>query len=106
MEQLYRKEQHGKAVRYVPVAAEETGPVLTYTDAQCLTVAGTLGTVLLTIFERNIPPHKRVARKINAVQAAILDLYAGTGAKIDDELAEQVFTTWDRTMREMAGVNP
>lgn len=102
---LYRKVMKGQRTTYESVT-DGPGPVLTYTEEQCLTVAGALGTVLLTIFERNIPPHSRIARKINNVQAAILDLYAGTGAHIDDGLAEQVFQTWDRTMKEIAGVMP
>ena len=76
--------------------------VLEFTEAQCLTAAGALGAVLLAVFERNIPPHKKVARKIKAVEAAILDLFQGTGAEIDDEVAELMIETWDRVMKEVA----
>lgn len=99
-EQLYRKEVSAKGkVSYNPVRAEEPqGPSITLTDAQCLTVAGALGTTLLMLYERLNPPHKKVARKIKAVEVAILDLYQGTGEGIDRELAEMIAEVWDRTM--------
>jgi hypothetical protein len=94
----------GGKVSYQPVtAAEETKTVLNLSEPQCLTAAGALGVTLLMIFERNIPSHKLVARKIAAVKAAVLDLYKGTGEAIDDETADLIFKAWDGTMKSLAG---
>lgn len=78
-----------------------------FTDGQCLTMAGSLGVILLTTFERNFKPMKNgtphiVARKIKAVQEAILDLYKSTGQPIDDRYAELVCKVWDETMIRMS----
>ena len=102
-EQLYIKTMKGKRVVYQPVVEQST-PALNLTESECLTAAGLLGVTLLMIFERNIPPHKKVSRKINAVKAAILDLYRGTGEPIHDDIAELIFTTRDKTMKVLSGV--
>lgn len=102
-EQLYRRVQQGQRVRYEahqPEQPQET--VLNFTDAQCITAAGALGATLLIIFERNIPQHKKVARKIRAVEDAILELFRGTGEPLDREIAELFCATWDKTMRELS----
>jgi len=104
---LYRRIQQGNRIRYEPVASEaETATAVTFTDAQCLSAAGALGVMLLIVFERMIPPHKRVARKIKAVQEAVLALYAGTGEPIDDEIATLMCATWDRVMKEISVDDP
>lgn len=100
--QLYRKTMQGKRVVYVPVT-DEPQTVLNLTEAECLTAAGALGVTLLMIFERNIPAHKLVARKISAVKTAVLDLYKGTGEAIDDDIAELIFKAWDRSMKSLSG---
>ena len=103
MEQLYRKVLKGKVVRYEPVEAVEaqTEPTIYYNldEQQSLTAAGSLGVILLMLFERHVPPHKRVARKIKAVETAILDLYKGTGKEIDNEVADAVCRAWDKAMK-------
>ena len=104
-ETLYRKVMKGKRTTYVPVAPEpEPETVLEFTEGQCLTAAGALGTMLLMVFEKNLPKMKNgspsiVARKIKAVEAAILDLYRGTGKKIDDNIADVMARAWDTAMR-------
>jgi hypothetical protein len=104
-EQLYKKVMKGKRTTYELVVDDSPDTVLTFTEGQCLTAAGALGVTLLTIFERNIPPHKRIARKIQTVKDSVLDLYAGTGEPIQDDIANLIFKTWDKVMREMeAGV--
>lgn len=101
---LYRRVQKGKTCRY-ELVTEQPEPVttVTFTDEQCITAAGALGVVLMMVFERIIPPHKLVARKIKAVEAAILDLYRGTGQALDEDVAEQMCRTWDQTMKIMSG---
>lgn len=88
-------------VSYQPVV-EDTPTVVALSDAQCLTAAGALGLTLLCLFERHFPAHKRVARKIKAVETAITDLYAGNGEAIDTEIADHFCKAWDKTMLEMS----
>jgi hypothetical protein len=106
--QLYEKVMIGKRTtyrEYTPVEEPETLTDINFTEAECLTAAGALGMMLLMVFERNVPAHKVVARKIKALEASILDLYKGTGAPIDDNIAELMAITWDRTMKSIsAGV--
>jgi len=88
-------------VTYVEVVEDDT-VVIELTDEQCLTAAGSLGLTLLCLFERNFPEHKKVARKIKAVEQAVLDLYRSTGQPIDPLLADDFCKAWDRTIREMS----
>lgn len=100
MEQLYRKVIKGKRVTYEPVAPDQEEPtVYDLTDGQALTAAGALGVTLLCLFERFIPPHKRIARKIRAVTNAILDLYSGNGHPIDQDVQEWVCKSWELAMK-------
>jgi hypothetical protein len=102
-ETLYRKTMKGKRVVYEAVTPEaEPETVVTFTDKQAITAAGALGVTLLIVFERIIPPHKRVARKIKAVENAILDLFHGTGESIDDEICQVMCRTWDETMKRIS----
>lgn len=103
--QLYIKETTpGGKVRYMPYEPPQDNDTTTITlnDAECLTAAGTLGCVLLGLFEKHIPAHKLVARKIKAVELAMLNLYAGTGQVIDPKITTLMLKTWDRTMLQMS----
>lgn len=91
-----------KYVPYHPPCNDEPMTTITFNDAECLTAAGTLGCVLLGLFDRHIPPHKLVARKIKAVETALLNLYSGTGQRVDPKITELILKTWDRTMIEMS----
>lgn len=102
MDQLYKKTTQGGRVRYVP-HVEEVTRTIELTDAQALTAAGALGVTLLGLFERFIPPHKRIARKIKAVENAVLDLFQGTGHPIDEETSRWLCESWDRAMKIGAG---
>lgn len=109
-EQLYKRVMKGKRTTYEPVIDDEPVTVITFTDAQALTAAGALGTMLLMVFERNMKKMKNgtpglAERKIRVVQAAILDLYKGTGEAIDDEIADLMATTWDRVMKEVSATH-
>lgn len=101
MSQLYKKVMVGKRTTYQPVVADEP-TIVALTDKQCISAAGALGVTLLALFERHFPPHKRVARKIKAVEEAIIDLYTGNGEALDDEIATHFCIAWDETMRRMA----
>lgn len=104
-EQLYRRVMKGKRVSYEPFVEPEQEPVVhNLTDRQALTVAASLGCTLLILFERHFPAHQRSARKIKAVERAILDLFAGSGEQLDPEIADWVCKCWDETMRRAEGL--
>jgi hypothetical protein len=98
-EPLYRKLKNNRYQEIKPEEEEVT--TLTFTDGQCITAAASLGVTLLMIFERNIPPHKRIARKISNVRESILDLFAGTGEPLHPDIAEKICKCWDKTMRSL-----
>lgn len=98
----YTKEISPKGKVTYKEVIEDDVAVIELTDEQCLTAAGSLGITLLSIFERNFLEHKRVAKKIKAVEQSVLDLYSGTGKPIDPELADYFCKAWDRTIREMS----
>lgn len=102
-EVLYRKTMKGKRTVYEPVQSE-TEPVayINLTDGQMISAVATLGTVLLMLAERNFPEHKLLHRKIKAVEAAILDLYNGTGQHVDLEICDHFCATWDRVLKELS----
>lgn len=100
--QLYEKHQTGSRVRYVPhVPIEETPTIIEMSDKQMLTVAGALGITLLTLYERVLPPHKRVARKVEKVKDSVVDLFQSAGDPVDVETMEWLANAWDSTMRSM-----
>jgi hypothetical protein len=98
-EQLYRKTMQGGRVRYIPVVEPEE-EIIDYklSDEQSVTVAGTLGTTLLCIFERFLPPHKRVMRKIAAVEGAIYDLFESNSKEINHEVSQWVVDCWNKAV--------
>lgn len=100
--QLYERitSPDGK-VSYKPIK-EESPQIVNMSDKEMLTVAGALGITLLMVYERVIPPHKRIARKIDAVKSAVCDLYAGAGEPVDEETIEYFCRAWDKTMRMMS----
>lgn len=104
--QLYtREETPGGKVRYLPYNLpndDDLTTTITFDEGECLTAAGTLGCVLLGLFEKHFPSHKLVARKIKAVETALLELYRGTGKKIDPKITTLILKTWDRTMIQMS----
>ena len=104
MPELYEKVMKGRRTTYVPYSPVTDATVVEFdlNEAQCLTAAGALGVTLLNIFERHIPAHKRNARKIKAVQDAVLSLYAGSGQAIDVRLADVICKSWDQTFKQFA----
>lgn len=101
--QFYKKIMVGKRTTYQPVESEpEPVSCIVMTDAQMLTAAGALGATLLCLYERVLPPHKRIARKVKAVEDAILNLYHGSGEAIDPEISDHVCKSWDRAMKDLS----
>lgn len=78
-----------------------TTKIVHLNEIQCLTAAASLGITLLMLFQKHMPEHKKVAKKIKVVEEAITDLYCGTGQNIDMEVAEHFLNAWDLTMMEM-----
>lgn len=104
-QELYRKVTKGKAVRYElvqPEPEDNTVTTITFSNAECVTVAGSLGIVLLKLAQRNMQPHQLVARKIKAVETAISDLFRNTGEKLQLDIAEGVMRCWDETMKRVS----
>lgn len=111
MDTLYRKIQKGKSVRYEAVQPEPDGSApltdqtvttITFTDRECLTVAASLGIVLLDLAQHNMQPHQLVARRVKAVEDAVKDLFSGTGEALRVDIAEGVMRCWDETMQRIS----
>ena len=68
------------------------------TDKQAITIAGTLGITLLMNYQRLMPPHKLVARKVKAVEDAVVDLFRSTGSPVDTETLKWVLDCWDKAV--------
>lgn len=68
------------------------------TDEQAVTIAGTLGISLLINYQRLMPPHKLVARKVKAVENAIVDLFRSTGQQVDTEVLKHILKCWDEAV--------
>ena len=104
---LYTKEISPKGKVTYKEVIEDDFVVVELTDEQCLTAAGTLGVTLLALFERHFKPMKNgtphlTARKIKAVEEAILDLYKGTGKPVNRDIMDDFCKAWDHTMRAMS----
>lgn len=100
---LYERVQVGKSVRYVehvPVTKEV--PVVDEFDSgELITLGVSLGMMMLMILEKQLPSHARNARKLQALQAAILDLAKGHGKPIDPAMADYWVDVWNRVMSEI-----
>lgn len=104
-EQLYRKTQKGKSVRYEPIQPEpvdNTVTTITFSNSECVTVAASLGIVLLKLAQINMKPHQLIARKIKAVETAISELFKGTGETLQLDISEGVMRCWDETMQRIS----
>lgn len=100
---LYKKVQQGNRVRYVE-HVPEANPVpecSEFDNAELITLGVSLGVMMLMILEKQIPPHARNARKIKALENAILDLAKGHGAPITEEMTQYWVDVWNRVMFEV-----
>lgn len=99
-QELYLKKMHGKQVRYVPYDPQITDMELT--EAQILTLAGSLGIVVLSQYHKLVPSHRRNARKIKAVENALLDMLQGSGQDLDDSMADYAIACWNKAAMLMS----
>lgn len=101
-EVTYRKVMCGKRTTYVPILeAMEDECVQTYgdlTNQQLITMAGTLGVVVMYSLERNVKMTPLIERRIKSYRLATHELVKGTGHHIDDELRDHVMRSWDLAM--------
>lgn len=72
------------------------------TGGQLVTAVGTLAVKAIHGYHVLLPEHKRVAKKVEKVKAAVLEMYKETGAHIEDEIIDFVSAAWDGTMRKLA----
>ncbi len=102
---LYERIETGQRVSYKPYQPEIDDRELT--DGQVATLVSALGVTMIENYLRNVPEHKRLARKVKAVEAAIIDLFQGTGQQIDDEICTYVMDCWNLAMVNMSkGAKP
>lgn len=101
MTETYRKVMKGKRTTYelIPPEPTQEPEIRNLTDKQLITAAGALGVTLLCLYERTFPPHKRIAKKVKALEGAVLDLFHGTGEPVDVEVVNWLCQCWDGTMK-------
>ena len=68
------------------------------TDEQAVTIAGVLGISLLMNYRRLMPPHKLIARKVKAVEDAVVDLFRSSGHPVNEALVKCFLDCWDRAV--------
>jgi hypothetical protein len=75
------------------------------TEEQLISAVGSLAVMAIHGYQALLPEHKRVAKKAQKVRDAVLDMYAGCGAAIDDEILDFVGAAWGGTMRKLAAID-
>ena len=96
---LYEKITTGKRIRYVEHVPANSVPVCdAFDSAELVTLGTSLGIMILMILEKQLPPHARNARKIKAVEDAVLDLARGHCAPITEEMMQYWVDAWNHTM--------
>jgi hypothetical protein len=96
-------------VTYVPVTLPEEkscfdkGLDLNMTEGQLVSAIGGLAVIVLHGYQNMLPDHKLVHRKAQKVKDAVLELFSGTGQKIDDDTITFCCQAWDHTMKLLDG---
>ena len=73
------------------------------TEGQIVSAIGGLAVIAIHGYQQMLPEHKLIARKVQKVKDAVLEMYKGTGQHIDEETIEFVCAAWDGTMRALSG---
>ena len=68
------------------------------TNEQDVTIAGVLGISLLMNYRRLMPPHKLIARKVKAVEDAVVDLFRSSGHPVNEATLTWVMECWDKAV--------
>ena len=101
--ELYVKTMVGKSVRYVPYVEPPLMLPDDMTEGQIVSAVGGLSILTIHGYQTLLPEHKRIAKKVQKVKDAVLEMFAGTGQHIDQEIIDFVTKAWDGTMRKLAG---
>lgn len=93
---------------YVPTIAEEPSCKLSdsMTEGEIVTAVGGLAVMAIHGYKVLMPEHKMVARKVSAVEAAVLSMFKDTGSYIDTDVIDHIISAWDQTMQRLSGVQP
>ncbi len=88
---------------HVPVPSPSHALNLDMTEGQIVSAIGGLAVIAIHGYQQMLPEHKLIARKVQKVKDAVLEMYQGTGQHIDEETIEFVCAAWDGTMRALSG---
>lgn len=100
--QLFERVMKGKRVTYRAYVEPPTQLSDEITEAQLISAVGSLAVMAIHGYQTLIPEHKRVAKKAQKVKDSVLEMYAGCGAYIDNEILDFVSAAWNGTMRKLA----
>ena len=107
-EQLYRKVMKGKRTTYEPY----TPPVLSaalnddMSAREIISAVGSLAVLAINGYYEMLPEKSYVSNRVRSVRESVLKMFAGTGAKIDDDTINHVTNTWNKTMWALSGKSP
>ena len=107
-EQLYRKVMKGKRTTYEPY----TPPVLSaalnddMSAGEIISAVGSLAVLAINGYYEMLPEKSYVSNRVRSVRESVLKMFAGTGAKIDDDTINHVTNTWNKTMWALSGKSP
>ena len=107
-EQLYRKVMKGKRTTYEPY----TPPVLSaalnddMSAREIISAVANLAVLAINGYYEMLPEKSYVSNRVRSVREAVLKMFVGTGAKIDDDTINHVTNTWNQTMWALSGKSP
>lgn len=99
MLELYTKTQ-GNRVKYEPYQPTVTDVELT--DEQVLTLCSSLAMTVIMQYRQLLPEHKRNARKVKTVEAALFDMLHGSGHALDPQMVDYAISCWNLAMVHMS----
>lgn len=104
MNQLYEKHTspNGK-VTYREYQPPPTRLSDNMTEGEIISAVAGLAVCAMQGYQVMIPSHKFVGRKVDKVCEAVLEMFKGTGAKLDDGVIEHVCNVWDSVMLMLDG---
>ena len=99
---MYIKTMKGKKTTYKPY--DEPPLILSddLTEEQLVSCIGGLAILAINGYQKLVPDHKRVSKKIQKVKDSVLEMYAGCGADISEEHIDFICNAWDQTMKRLA----
>ena len=90
-------------VSYKPYVAPPTRLSDGMTEGEIISAVGGLAVCAMHGYHAMLPPHKFVAKRVEKVKAAVLEMFKGTGAQIDDAVITHVCNVWDSVMLMLDG---